>query len=145
VGAGGQFLRKVGVALGAGEHVIDDRVGRGVAEERAEVRHELAAVERGQLDTLDGCQPGQLGQDWTQRVPPVQVFAAITGDEDKVFAAHTREQEGEQVAGGLVGPVQVLDHHDQRAELLAHGADEAQDRVEQRQSQADVAGAGERR
>ena len=46
------------------------------------------------------------------------------------LAAQVADQEGQQVAGGLVGPVQVLDHQHQRG-LLAQAAEQAEQQLEQ--------------
>jgi hypothetical protein len=54
-----------------------------------------------------------LGQQRAQRVRPVQVVGAVGGhDQRAVQRPLVADQEGQQVPGGLVGPVQVLD--DQR-------------------------------
>jgi hypothetical protein len=49
-------------------------------------------------------------------VAAVQLIRAV-GQQQRHAGAQVADQEAQQVAGGLVGPVQVLDHQQQRAAL----------------------------
>src|SRR3546814_9056006 len=72
--------------------------------------------ERRLLETLDAAHPGPLGDLATQRMPPVQVLAAIAEHPCHAIGEWSRDQEADQVAGGLVGPVHVLDDEQERSE-----------------------------
>src|SRR6266545_3927824 len=48
----------------------------------------------------------------TQGMPAVQLVGAVGEHQQQTGAAQSADQEAEQVAGGLVGPVQVLHHQD---------------------------------
>ena len=80
-GRGGELLGEEGVALGA----LDHRLHLGLAQLAApQPAHELTHVPVGQgleVDALDGGQTGPVGQGRAQRVPTVQVVAAVGGDE----------------------------------------------------------------
>ncbi len=91
--------------------------------------HEGAHVglgERAELDAFEGGQPRPFGEGRAQGVTPVHVVAAV-GHHQRDRGLHaTGEQIGEQLAGGLVGPVRVLDHDEQRlltSHLLEHRVD----------------------
>ena len=47
----------------------------------------------------------------------VQLVGAVAGHQGDPAAARGPDQEGQQVAGGAVGPVEVLDHQQQRGQL----------------------------
>ncbi len=104
-----QLLGVEGVALGA----FDDPV-------------HVAVGQRPQLQALHGRQPHQLGEQGAQRVPAVQVVRPVGGEErDTVTAGAARgplqhapaEEEPQQVPGGLVGPMQVLQDQQQRGDV----------------------------
>ena len=64
--------------------------------------------------TLDAAYPIELGQERPQRMPAVQFVSAIRRQEQHVREPGRAHQEADQVTGGPVCPVQVLDHEDQR-------------------------------
>src|SRR5436305_1327634 len=77
------------------------------------------------------CRPATASSiPWVTRRPPVQVVAAVAGDDHDAYGAEPGEEEAEQVTGGLVGPVDVLDDERDRVDR-GEMAEGGQDRVEQ--------------
>ena len=74
----------------------------------------------------------------------MQVVGPIGGDDGHPLGPQPGQQEREQVAGGLVGPVQILDHQQQGRADLGRVAERAGDGVEQLQPGRVVVG-GRRR
>jgi hypothetical protein len=130
--AGGQqLLGEVRVALRPAEDVADQPLGHRLAAQRPQVVAQLGRGERGQVEALDHGKPDQLAEQRAQRVPAVQVVRPVGRDHGEPLRAQPGQQEGEQVAGGLVGPVQVLDHQQHRCAGLADVAEQPGDRVEE--------------
>ena len=70
----------------------------------------LGSGEPGQLDTVDTTHPRQLGEVRTQRVALAQGVGAVGDDGQHAGTGQTTaRQKCQQVASGLVGPVQILD------------------------------------
>ena len=78
---------------------------------------ELAALEPRQVDAIDARLALGLGQPGGQRMAAMQFVAAEGRDDEQPLVARVARQEGEQVAGRTVGPVQVLDDEQDRARL----------------------------
>jgi hypothetical protein len=127
---GDQRLGEEGVAFGAGQDAVDRRGRHHLAGQRLQVLGQLGAGERRHLDALQVRDAQQLGQERPQRVAAVQVVRAVAGDQGDAAAAQGADQERDQVAGGAVGPVQVLDDQQQRGQLGQAGQ-QRQDAVEQ--------------
>ena len=128
---GQQFLGVVGVALGAGHDLVDDG-GRQLPGCAGNGEQELGQRRRGERAELHGDhrgEPEQVGQHRPERVAAVQVVGAVGADDGDALAVQHPEQEREQVAGGCVGPVQVLEdkqHRGARGKLgqqAEHGAE----------------------
>ncbi len=115
-GAGGQqFLGIVRIALGAGDHPVQrGRVQRARGQRGQVVGHVLVA-ERPQFQGGHGRQPEQLGHHRAERVTAVQVIGAVGDHHRDPLTVQHPAQEGHQVPGGLVGPVQVLQDEQHRA------------------------------
>jgi hypothetical protein len=112
--AAGEFLDEEGVAVRALEDAVHHG-GLGLdGEDPGHLAVDLAAVEAGQLDALDGTHPVELGEKRPQRVTPVHVVGAVGRDHDQPPAVQGAEEVGEEMAGGGVRPVQVLQHQDDR-------------------------------
>jgi hypothetical protein len=139
---GQQLLGEVGISLGAGQHVADQPVGDRSAPDRAQVVGQLGRGERVQLQPLDRRQPAQLAEQRPQRVTPVQVIGPVGRDHGEPLGPQPGQQEGEQLAGRLVGPVQVLDDQQQRGAGFGRVAEHAGHRVEQLQPTGVLVGAG---
>ena len=78
---------------------------------------EFASAEGGELQPLDPGQPDQLGQQRPQRVTAVQRIGPVAGHQRHPTRPQGAGQEGDQVAAGTVGPVQILQHHHHRGSL----------------------------
>ena len=129
VGRDRELLGEEGVALGALGHALDEvvgEVGPGPADDAAQVG-------LGQGAELDAGQAGQArphGERPGERVAAVHVVAAVGDEQADAGGKATGEEQGQQVAGGLVGPVHVLDDDEERAaapevrEGAVHGLDE---------------------
>jgi hypothetical protein len=110
----GQLLHQVRVAAGPVEDEIDEPGGGIGAEDRAELGGDLPRLEPAQLHVLHGPEPVPAGDQRTQRVAPVQLVGPVGGQQHDPDPAQRPDQEGNQLPGGLVGPVQVLQHQQQR-------------------------------
>ena len=121
-----QLLDEERVALGAADDVADACLGQGVG---VQLLHETAYVgpaERLDLDALDAAHPRPDGDLAAERVAAVQVVGAVRRDQRDRGVEAAAEQEAHQVAGGLVGPVEVLDDEEQAlvgAGRLGEGVD----------------------
>ena len=138
MGAGGgadELLDEEGVALGA----LDDHVDLVVGEHGRRTRRrqagdqlaDLGGVERLEGHPVHALEARPLGDLGAQRVLAVQVVGAVGRDERHRLAERAGEQEAHQVTGRLVGPVEVLDHEDERL-LLGGGLEEGVHGIEQR-------------
>ena len=108
-----QLLDEEGVALGAVDDVGD--LGLGAAA-RGGARGPASAPRRGErveLQPLDTADPGPLGDLAAQRVAAVEVLGAVATTMADRLGEGTGEEEADHVAGGLVGPVGVLDDQEQ--------------------------------
>ena len=63
-------------------------------------------------------------------MPAVQVVRAVAGHDQQPLVAQPGQQEGHQIPGGRVGPVQVLDDQ-QHAPLFGQLAEQGEQGVEQ--------------
>ena len=87
------------------------------AGDRLQVLGQLGPGEGGQLQPFHPGQPDQLGQQRPQRVTPMQLIGAVADRQRHPARPQRAGQEGDQVPGGAVGPVQVLQHHHHRGPL----------------------------
>ena len=78
-------------------------------------------------EPLDLAQAHPLRDLATERVAAVEVVGAV-GHDERDARHRTGEEEAEHVAGGLVGPVGVLDHDEDRG-ALGDGGEEVAERV----------------
>jgi hypothetical protein len=138
---GQQLLGVEGVALRArGDGGRE--LGRLPAGPPREQQLDLVRVQRPQLQP--GRRPGaeQLPRHPRQPVVGAQLVAAVGGDDQDAPAGDGVGQEDDQVQGGGVGPVRVLEHQQQRPPLLAEPVEDGQRLLEQ--AQLRVGGAGGR-
>lgn len=75
----------------------------------------VRVAERPELDRGHAGQPGQFRYHRPQRVTAVQVVGAVGDHDHGPFPVQHPGQEGDQVPGGPVGPVQVLQDQQHRA------------------------------
>jgi hypothetical protein len=100
--------------------------------DRLQVLGQLGPGERGQLQPLQAGQPDQLRQQRPQRMPPMQLIGPVAGRQRHPTRPKGAGQEGDQVPGGGVGPVQILQHQHHRGPLRAthqhspHGVEDLQ-------------------
>lgn len=80
----------------------------------AELVSDLGAVEAGQFDAADRAEAVEFGEEGAQRVAAVDVVGAVGGEDDEAAGAQRAQEVGEEVAGGGVRPVQVLQDEDDR-------------------------------
>ena len=99
------------------------RVSSSATSARSRLRH---------IDPYGAGQPADLGQEGAQRMPAGQLVGAVAGDDHHRRVGERPGQEAQQVPGRLVGPVDVLDDHHQRA-VLARPLPEPGDGLEQLQ------------
>ena len=132
-----QFLRIVGVTLGPGHDVVQlDRVDavrrrrcQVLSQGRRQVLGQGRGSQRGEIDRGDAGQPEQFGHYRPERVTPVQVVGPVGADQRDPFPVQHAGQERDQIPGGGIGPVQVLEHQQHRGrgrelgEQAEHGAE----------------------
>ncbi len=138
-----QLLGVEGVALGAFDDAVHGGVRQRPVPQRADQPGDVGVRQGTQLEALHGGQPHQLGEQGTERMPAVQVVRPVRGEHRETVARGPAgrpvqhapaEQEPQQVPGGLVGPVQVLQDQQQRrdvrqlGEQRGHALEEAQPR-----------------
>ena len=116
-GGGGQLLGEERVALGAGEELVDQARLGPAPEDPGELRDDLLAREALQADALDDRGALGFGHQRTQRVAAVQLVGAVGGDEQHALVARVAHEEGQEVARGAVGPVDVLEDEHQGLRL----------------------------
>jgi hypothetical protein len=125
-----ELLDEERVALGALVDRVDGaRFGFG-AEQLRQQRGGGLAVEAFQLQALDAADAVQLGEEGAQRVAALQLVGAVRDQQQHVRQPRRAHQEADQVAGGPVGPVQVLQDEHQRLRLGQPG-EQRRDQVEQ--------------
>ncbi|MCF0097132.1 hypothetical protein B0E54_06001 [Micromonospora sp. MH99] len=113
-GAGdGQLLDEEGVALRTVVDVVNGTRRRLATEQVGEDRAGAVAVQPAQLDPLDTTGPVQLGEERAQRMAALQLVGAVGADQQQPARPRGPDQETDQVPGGTVRPVQVLDDQQQ--------------------------------
>ena len=110
-GVGQQFLGVVGVALGPADQAVQVRGRDQAGGQHGQVLGHGGRVQRAEVHGGDAGQPQQLGHDRPQRMhAAVHVVGAVGGDQGDPLPVQHPAEEGDQVTGGAVGPVQVLEH-----------------------------------
>ncbi len=122
-----QLLGEERVAVGALEHVPDQRLARLLAEDRDQESAELLARKRSQVDPLDDGSAIELRHERPQGVATMKLVAAVGADEQQPRVVRVANQEGEEVPGRSIGPVQVLDREHDRSGLAEAGEQREQD------------------
>ena len=114
----------VGGALGDGGEGLgdDERVAAraapdearevGVAPVVADDRRDGLVGQRRELEEADGPVAGELGEHPAQRVGDVEGVGAGGDDHQDAFVGEVGDERHHELAGGAVGPVQVVDHEE---------------------------------
>ena len=142
VGRRQQLLGEEGVALGARVQASDQAGLGGGAEDAGHLLGELGLGERRHLEALHDVAALLLGEERAQRVLAVQLVAAVGAHDQQALVAQSPQQRGEELEGGAVGPVDVLDGEQQRR----LGGEAIQERSQQPEEPClgdGVAGAGD--
>jgi hypothetical protein len=124
-----QLLGEERVSVGSSMDLVDERSCREVAEDRAQLRSLLTAVEPVYVEPLDATVSLQLGQPRHERVPPVELVGAERRDQDQSLVVQIPDEEGQEVAGRPIRPVDVLDDKHNRL-TFAEALEQREDRVE---------------
>ena len=85
-------------------------------------------VSAGKLEAAHPARGRQVADDPAQRVPGPDLVVAVGHHHHRRRGGHPAADEDQQVQGGLVGPVGVLDHRHHRP---ASGVEQVQERAEQ--------------
>ena len=125
-----QLLGEEGVALAAGVHPFEQPRVDGPRDRAVQQLGDLGVRKAGQRYAFDIGTPSQLGQQGPQRVPAVDVVRPVAHDECDPTTSEGAGQEGQQVAGAAVGPVDVLDDEQDRRRF-GEGEHDAVQRLEQ--------------
>ena len=116
-GGGGQLLGEERVALGAGEQLVDEARLGPAPEDPRQLRDDLLAREALQSDALDDRGALGFGQQRSEGMAAVQLVGAVRGDQQHALVARVAHEEGQEVARGAVGPVDVLEDEHQGLRL----------------------------
>ena len=111
---GDQLLDEERVALRAGEDVPQVSLGHRAWMELADQLACLPIAERPELKSGNRREAHPLGERSPQRVPAMQVVAAVGREDRDRRAELPGEQHAHQVPGRLVGPMHVFDDEQQR-------------------------------
>ncbi len=125
-----ELLDEERVALGPAHDVADLLLGQRLGVELVDEAAYVGGAEGLQLDAFDPGHPGPDGDLATQGVTAVEVVGAVRRDQRDGRLEPAAEQEAHEVAGRLVGPVEVLDHEQQRL-VGGRGLGERVDGLEQ--------------
>ena len=109
-----------------------------------EVLGQGRGIQWGEVDRDDAGQPQQLGHHGPERVTPVQVVGPVAADQRDPLPVQHPGQERDQVPGGGVGPVQVLQHEQdgRRGRQLGEQAEHAAEHLLPGQARAVRVGDG---
>ena len=110
-GGDGEFLDEEGVAVAAFEDLVDEGGVRFGAQDAGEPAGGLLPGEAGEPEVPHAAQPVQFGQQGAQRVAAGHV-RAVGGQDQQAAGVRGAQEVRQQVPGGGVGPVQVLQGED---------------------------------
>jgi hypothetical protein len=112
---GEQLLGEKRVATRAGMDGLEEARVEVTPRDGLELLGRFPASEGRKLDPVDAARPLELGEEGQQRMASMKLVRAIGQHEHDRNVAQVAHEEAEQVAGGLVGPVKVLDDERDRA------------------------------
>jgi hypothetical protein len=129
VGGGEQLLGEERVALRAAVDLADEPVVRSRPDDAGQQVGDLGTVEAAHLEPLRPAAAVQLGQERAQGMAAVQLVGAV-GQHHEQPGLEVADEEGEQVQGRAVGPVQVL-HHQHGRGPVGQALQQGEQRLEQ--------------
>ena len=130
-GAGGQqLLDEERVAVAAAHQAVDLLGRRLVAGDLVGHRLDVGGQQPAQLDAPRLGRALQDGQQRAQGMTPVQLVGAVAERDQHALVGEVAPEEGEEVAGRAVGPVDVLDDQDD-GRVAAEAVDRRQQRLEE--------------
>ena len=100
---------------------------------------DLVAVEAHEIETMRGARPVELGEHRSQRMAAVQVVGAEGPDHEDARVAQVAGKEHEEVAGRVIGPVQVFED-EQRRHMVAEPLQGREQVFEQGRAVVDIVG-----
>ena len=106
----GELLGEEGEALGAVVDGMDQRARGRVAEHLRQQRRGAGFVERLERDLVEDAAAAQVAAQAPQRVFAREFVGAVRGDDQQGGVGEGGREVGEQLQGGRVGPVQVVEH-----------------------------------
>ena len=129
----GELLDEERDAIATPKDVRDERCIRAVGAQRRQHCGNAVAVEPRNGVGLHAAESLHLGQERTERVAPVQLVAAVGGDQQHSSVGEGSGDEGDEVTCRGVGPMDVLENDD---EWLRFGGpfENLRERFEQAQS-----------
>jgi hypothetical protein len=107
-----ELFGEEGVALGAVDHRGKDALAQPARAGRRDDLSNVGIAQGTEIQPAKARNARPDGEGCPQRVLAVEVVASVGGDERERPCEPAREQEGEEVTGGLVGPVHVLHHQE---------------------------------
>ena len=109
-----QLLGVERVARRATPDGLDELGPRSLAADAGELEDHLVAVEPGEVDAVHPTPAIELGEVPKQRVATGQLVTAVRDHDEHRLVQEVDQEERQQVAGGAVGPVRVLDDEEHR-------------------------------
>ena len=104
-----ELLGEERIAVGPREQVVHQRFRGPLPGDRLHQLRHLGSGERIELDALDTLSALLLGEEWTQRVTAVKLVASVSADDHQANTPRVAGQERDEIPGGAVGPVEILD------------------------------------
>ncbi len=112
-GHGGQLLGEERIAVGAFQHGAHQPVRWLCPEDAAQLLGDVAGTERCQAQVFDALGTLELGEQPAHRIAALEIVGAVRRHQQHAGKLRAAGENGEQIAGRSVGPVDVLDdeHH----------------------------------
>ena len=114
-GRPGELFHEVRDALAAFVNKIDDHIAGRPLHQLGQQLSDLGAIKAGYVDTYRAGEAANLGEEGPQRMAAGQLIGAVGRNDHHRRVGQSARQEAEQMASGLISPVNVLDDHHQRA------------------------------
>ena len=114
-----ELLGEERVALRAGEHRVDERLGRSAPRIPASCSRISARASGVELQPLRARRGRHIGQEAPQALAAVDLVAAVRRHDQDALVAQPARQEGQQVERRPIGPMEVLDDEQHRRDAAA--------------------------